>query len=40
MYKFLVDIKLLYGKYVVVFSYYRCINNNTLMGHYIIRVVY
>ena len=39
MYKSLVDIKLLYGKYVVVFSYYRCIKNNTLMGHYIM-VVY
>ena len=39
MYKSLVDIKLLYGKYVVVFSYYRCINNITLMGYYIM-VVY
>ena len=38
MYKSLVDIKLLYDKYVVIFSYYRCINN-TLMGHYIM-VVY
>ena len=39
MCKSLVDIKLLlYDKYVIIFSCYRCINNK-FMGHYIM-VIY